>query len=235
MITNRMNKHPGQSGFTLLELLTAMAMMVVLAASLYSGLYIGFRSKRSAEAAVGPVRKVQIVLKLLQRDIEAAQSPTGILAGPFVGVSAAGARGYDSDTLVFFTNHYQPYSGASGYDLVQVEFFIESSSERMSHFLVRRTTTNLLASMTPETFDEILCREIISLNLRYFDGYEWLDDWDSTTVGDILPEAVEITLGLDNSEYDMTSEEKTYFVVHAFLLPCHREAEGEEMGPGGAR
>jgi len=41
-------------GFTLLELLVAMTLMVVVASCLYTALYTAFNAQRSARAAVEP-------------------------------------------------------------------------------------------------------------------------------------------------------------------------------------
>ena len=224
-----------QNGFTLLELLAAMGMMVVLAASLYASLYIGFKSKESAEAAIGPVRRAQIVMKLLQQDIEASLPPTGILAGVFQGIDAVDSRSRNSDSLLFYTSHYSPYISGAVSDIVQVELLLSPSVDTETNYLTRRTTVNLLPSTTPEYYEEILCRDVVSLNLSYYDGYDWLDNWDSVSVGDILPQAVEIILSIKRPEVNELAEYETYQVAHVFLLPCSQtgvEQESQITRPG---
>ncbi|MBN1844256.1 MAG: prepilin-type N-terminal cleavage/methylation domain-containing protein [Sedimentisphaerales bacterium] len=231
-----MNSRFGQKGFSLLELLTAMAMMVVLAGSLYSALYIGFKSKQSAQAAVGPVRRGQIVMKLLQRDLEATPPPTGILAGVFQGIDAVDSRGRPSDTLLFYTCHNSSYiPGATG-DIVEVELLLTAAPDNQTSYLVRRTTVNLLPSATPTSYEEILCRDVVSLNLCYYDGYDWLDIWDSSSLDNTLPQAVEIVLALRLPETDDYDEMRGYQVTHIFTLPCslsNAALEGESGSAGG--
>src|SRR5438105_15902932 len=64
--------------------------------------------------------------------------------------------------------------------------------------LVRRVTRNLLASTDPPVEEEIICRDVRSLSLRYFDGTAWQESWDSTTVGDVLPVPVGIPIEPNN-------------------------------------
>lgn len=210
----------GQKGFTYLELLTAMSMMVVLAASLFASLYIGFKAKRSADRAVGPVRRARIIMKLLQQDIEAALPPTGRLAGEFQGIDGVDTRGRNSDNLWFFTTHYQQYHTAAASDIVQVELLLTPSNYDDSNLLVRRTAVNLLPSIEPQYYEEILCRDVLSFNLSYYNGYEWLNNWDSASLEDTLPQAVQIMLSLKQPPEDPSKDYDIYAVQHVFQLPC---------------
>jgi hypothetical protein len=58
-------------------------------------------------------------------------------------------------------------------------------------------TRNLLASTQDEPEEEVLCRGVRSFAVQYFDGDYWQTDWDSTTVGDVLPMAVQILLEME--------------------------------------
>jgi len=220
-------------GFTFLELLTAMSMMVVLAASLFASLYIGFKAKESADRAVGPVRQARIVMKLLQQDIEAALPPSGTLAGEFQGIDGVDMRGRNNDNLWFFTTHYQQYHSAAVSDIVQVELLLVPSSYDDSNLLVRRTAVNLLPSIEPQYFEEILCRDVLSFNLSYYDGYEWLDNWDSASLEDTLPLAVQIMLSVKQPPKDPLDEYDIYAVEHMFMLPCSQDptaVSDQELG-----
>ena len=207
-----------------------MGMMVVLAGSLYGSLYIGFKSKERAEAAVGPVRQSRIVLKLLQQDIEASLPPTGILAGVFQGISGVDSRGRDSDTLLFYTSRYSPHIPGVVSDIVQVELVLTSSSyDNQTNYLVRRTTVNLLPSATPEYHEEILCRDVASLNLTYYDGYDWLDSWDSAAMEDTLPQAVKITINIRQPASKNQPEYANYYsATRLFLVQCSQIESGQQ-------
>jgi prepilin-type N-terminal cleavage/methylation domain-containing protein len=77
-------------GFTLLELLVAMTLMVVVASCLYAALYIGFRAQRSALSAVHPTSQAMDAIELLKQDIYGVLPPTGVLAGTFIGTDRIG-------------------------------------------------------------------------------------------------------------------------------------------------
>ena len=227
-----MNKKNRQKAFSLIELLAAMALMGVLATALYGSLHIGFKAKRSAEAAVDPVRRVQIALCLARQDIEAALPPKGILAGEFYGTDQVDYRGYDSDSLLFYTSNYKPYPGETGCDIIQVDLaLVPSVIDINENVLVRLITTNLLAPSSPEPIEEVLCRGVKSFNLGYFDGYEWQDSWDSVSQGDVLPQAVEITLTIEttntntNTNTNTTSQQQYYQLTRAFVIPCSQPAD----------
>jgi prepilin-type N-terminal cleavage/methylation domain-containing protein len=188
-------------GFSLLELILAMTMAAMLALSLYTAMSVTIRARRSAALAVEPTRAAVIAADLLRRDLESVLPPTGVLAGPFIGVHLAGTSGGDSDTAQFCTIGADPrpidaISPPLSEGIRRVELLvIEDASPPL---LVRRVTRNLLASTEPQVEDEIICRGVRSFSLRYFDGLSWQENWDSTTLGDVLPMAVSITLELDD-------------------------------------
>jgi general secretion pathway protein J len=212
-------------GFTLLEMLVALAMMSLLAGALYGSLRIGFSAHRTAERAIAPARTLAIALDLLQRDLECALPPGGILAGPFVGVDEVRGE-VDEDSLTWFAAAGEPESEKS--DVVQIEIILVEGDGVEPRRLVRRTTRNLLAPTVPEPEQETLCRDVAGLNLRYFDGSYWHDSWDSTVFADRVPLVVEITLSLptdeEAGEYDATGGRALKRLI---VLPCGRPYKGE--------
>ncbi len=219
-----------ESAFTLLEMLAAMGLMSVLAGSLYASLHIGFRARDSAVAALEPVRTAELTIELLREDIESVLPPTGILAGEFIGQDAKDDSQRDADTLLFHSSANDPEEGEKACDIRRVEFVFASlgrdrpSPEGTERVLVRRITTNLLAPETVEPKVEILFRRVLAFNLRYFDGFDWYDDWDSTLQGDVLPLGVEVVLEVERSAGEQPAA-TGYRLSRVFLLPCGRAAE----------
>jgi len=200
-------------------MLVAMALMSVIAGSLYAGLRIGFKARESAVAAVKPVRAAELAVELLRKDIESALPPTGILAGGFLGLDATDSAGRDADTLLFHSCAHVPAPAQRACDVRMVELAVETPSDGGAPALVRRVTTDLLAVETVESAQEVLCRGVSAFNLRYFDGSEWPDSWDSSARGDALPTAVEITLELERPETNRPDAEG-YRLSRVLLLHC---------------
>jgi hypothetical protein len=90
--------------------------------------------------------------------------------------------------------------------------------------LVRSVTRNLLAPTLPLPEDEVLVRNVKSFTLRYFDGSAWQDQWDSTSVGDILPPAIEMTIETYIDDPKPGQPPSLYRVTRVFPLACAKPA-----------
>jgi len=203
--------------FTLLEMLVALAVMGILAVSLGASLQIAFGARRRAEAPLATVKAAALAMDLVGRDIEPALPPRGLLAGAFVGTDEKDAStGADADTLSFFT----AAGDATGNDcdIRKIELTMVESEDGRSRNLARRMTANLLAPETPEPVEEILCRGVMSLNFRYFDGSDWYDAWDSTTRDNTIPAAVEVKLEIERKSDSKDAD--TCVVTRLISLPC---------------
>ncbi len=208
--------------------------MVVVASCLYTSLYTGFRAYRSAQAAVDPTSTAINVIELLKQDIRGVLPPGSHLAGAFIGTDSAGLKGVDTDSLEFYTTHMYvddtlltgslttattnaPLVGGIG----KVGFLLEEDSETKdgTYLLLRQVTTDLLAPKEMEPEEEVLCRNVASLNFRYFDGSNWLDEWDSTADANSLPLAVEIDLEVAHRDKHSQEPQKRR-LVQSFAIPC---------------
>ena len=219
-----------QEAFTLLELLVAMSLMVVAASCLYSALYTGFKARRSALSAVEPTALAINAIELLKQDINGVLSPTGVLAGAFVGIDSYGANGVDSDSLEFFTTHIYADDDYPAGGLGKIELALEADTDedRENYRLVRRVTSNLLPPRTIEPDDQVLCRNVTSLNLLYFDGESWVDEWDSTADANSLPLAVQIDIKIANNAVNTAGTPQERRLLQSFPIPCGMWAKQED-------
>ncbi|MFH0965930.1 MAG: GspJ family type II secretion system protein [Planctomycetota bacterium] len=216
------------SAFTLLEMLVALALIGILAGSLYMSLRIGFLARRRAEETILPVRAAALALDLLGRDVVSTLPPTGILAGGFLGEDAElGSSGEDADELVFHAIVDASTDDGSGIRRID---FVVAQDEEGGGVLLRRVTANLLAPTTPEPAEETICRNVKAFKLRYFDGSAWVDGWDSSLRENALPLAVEAELTLRRRDATEGASDDGYKLVRVFLLPCAVSATGEGAG-----
>ena len=218
-------------GFTLIEVVLAMAMVAMLATTMYTAMAVTQRARRSATAAVERTRTLSIAMEMLRRDLESVPPPTGQLAGPFVGLRQQGGNAGvgDADQLEFFTiGEDEPlvatYPLAEG--IRKVQLFVQSDAGQQP-VLVRRVTRNLTPSVDPRLEDEVICRGVRTFSCRYWDGLAWQENWDSTTLGDVLPMAVAITLEVIDpaAATPATPEAGVRRVTRVFPLSCGKPAD----------
>ena len=216
------------AGFTLLEMLVATAMTAVLAGSLYGTLHVAFKARRSAYAAVEQVRKVELALEMIRADLESAVVPRGILAGEFLGEAASNSAGRPSDTIVLHTVADGARDKEGTGDIRMVELACQPDEDGQGQALLRRVSVRLLATQVEEPSDEVLCRGVRSFSLRYFDGIEWQDGWDSGMQDNVLPLAVEVTLELVNED-SVDADQGGYWSSRVFRLPCSSLTTGLQI------
>lgn len=214
-------------GFTLIELTLSMAMVAMLALSMYTALQVAQQARRNGTAAVEQTRAISIAAEVLRHDFESVLPPTGQLAGPFVGIRQMGANpsGGDADQIEFHSiGEDEPIREgdplAEGIRKVQLLVRTDVTPP----VLVRRVTRNLLPQIEPLAEEEIICRNVRSFSAKYFDGPAWQESWDSTTLGDVLPMSVAVTLEVDDPTA-MTPEAAVRRVTRVFPLSCGRPVD----------
>lgn len=193
-----------RSGFTLLELLLAVAVSGILAASLFSGLGVVLDAREAAEQQLAGQAEARIAMAVIRDQLIAAAPPDGQWIEDFLGAESETRLGDPSDTLTFTTSSLILPTGRERGDRHRVELALIEADDNQSdsgpYLLTQRVTDdiepNTGADTDPEddAIEQVLLRRVEALNLRYHDGTEWLDSWDSSLRPDILPRGVEITL-----------------------------------------
>lgn len=233
--------HHAPRGFTLIELVLAMGMVAILAVSLYASLKVAFDDQATATAAVEPSRTADIAMQFIRQDLQNALPPHDpsmfevppylYLAGAFQGQSSGGASGSDADLIFFSTSDAKQHAYGNG-EIKRIELTTTSDANQKT-CLVRRCTANLTVQTSPPPFDEeVLCRGIDSFGLRYFDGTNWNDYWDSTQMTpNELPVAVEVTLTLDRTPKGQSAKQLIRF-VRIFQIAASTAAEDADVSTG---
>ena len=249
MSSHRIRRRRG--GFTLMEVVLAMLLVSMLAYSLYSAMHIAIVARRSAVNTVEPTRNVVIAADLMRQDLESVMPPTGIYSGQFLGTHQAGPAGGDNDSLVFFAMGEDPMTirneqlaeqaagGQSGQlntedplaeGFRKVEFTVRTDVNPPT--LVRHVQRNLEPSADAKVDEEVICRDVRSFSLRYFDGTNWQTDWDSTVMGDVLPLSVAMTIELNDPAHP-APERSTRRVTRIIPMACGKELDLTGTTTGG--
>jgi prepilin-type N-terminal cleavage/methylation domain-containing protein len=243
----KIRPHPRRHGFTLIELIVAMGMVAILSVSLYASLRIAFRARESAEKTIEPSRTAELAMEFIRADLQNAMTPNPGAANPntvsntlptavtgsFVGTDGQDGRGRDNDDLIFFSTAESPQHADGTGDIKMVELTVVQAQDTGDYVLVRRVTPNLLAASTPNPDEEVICRGVAGFNLRYYNGAEWTDTWDSTQTqfDGTIPVAVEVTVQLDRP--NNSGQTQSYRFVCIFPLPCSTAQFDTTVNPNG--
>lgn len=202
--------------FTLLELVIALALTCLLAASIFASLYVAFKAREVADRAVSPIRSAGLAMEMLRAEFDGIQPQRGIFEGTYTGLSNQDDQGNDQAQFYSVADGPQQLDGTG--EVKQVTLLVYQPNGSSDHVLVRRVISNLLATATVNPDEEVIARHVSSFKMRYFDGAQWQTDWDATQYGNVLPAAVEVTLELRPP--DAPAGSAPLHLRRIFAMPC---------------
>jgi prepilin-type N-terminal cleavage/methylation domain-containing protein len=210
-------------GFTLLEVLLAVGIVVLVTAVMAETLRVNFGLKKAAENAIDSIRDMNSVGDIWVNDVRNCVPPnpnssvdpnsinnttTGSTSstGTTTGTVSMGGTNFifgafygDNTTLDIYS------TGTDKTALVQcgVRYVAYSLAPQPDGTLalVRQIETNLLSDTDPTQFPsgslpEVLVSNVLSVKFSYYDGTTWNDTWDSTQLSNSIPYSVEMELTL---------------------------------------
>ena len=220
------------SGFTLLELLVAMAMVAILAVSLFASIQITFKAQKRADAAVEPGRTAQLALEMIGQDLTDSMPPGTQLSGNFEGTTGSDDRGHEADDIDFYATTESPQHVDANGEIKNIEITVITPQNSTDHVLVRRVTRNLLSLNSTATPDpEFICGHVNSFTVQYFNGTDWETTWDSTAEDNTLPVAIQVTLNIDRDDAAVAGGVQTYSYTRVYPIPCSTAAFDSAVNP----
>lgn len=244
-------------GFTMIELIVALGMVAMIAASLSSTLWSAYHATRQTEAAVAPTDKADIAFEFLASDLQNAlqgaqiQPASSLVGTPvaannneqtaFFGTQGQDNRGHPSDDVVFFTTAESPVHVYANGEIKCVEYKVVQPLHSSDHVLVRRVTRNLLPTngQTGATDEEVVCTGVSSFSVEYSaDGTNFNptslgpDTWDSSQAQEdnTIPAAVKVTLELEETLPSGKAATNSY--TRIIMLPCSTASLDPNVNPG---
>ncbi len=188
-------RHHG--GFTLLELLVAMAIFALLSIMAYAGLSTVLNANQILDTNMQRLSEVQRSITLLSRDIRqtinrAVRDTYGDTRQPLIGATAFDSLGTPAIELTR-TGYANP--------LGTKRSFLQRIAYRVEEETLYRDSWRVLDQAQDSEADALaICYDVKSLTLRYLDQENtWHDQWppsDPEFQGAALPKAVEVSLEL---------------------------------------
>lgn len=178
----------GNSGFTLIEILLALALSALLLTTVY---WTYFSINRSIDAATEGHDAMDTgrgLIELLKRDVR------GITVAKFPLVATIEEiDGQKVGAIEFATTSHL---GQSTHRLTRVGYALVQDSNGKK-ILVRRQTKDLRDEVVEFDMTSELSDIVSGFSLGFYDGTDWVDSWDSKTRNG-LPKQVRITLDISD-------------------------------------
>ena len=202
----------GRDGFTLLEMLIAVAVTALLVTTAVRAYLQIVRAQERQMGSLGRDRTAEVFLDRFERELGGAllivlPEDGERLDHPylFIGSDAFGATG-EADGLRFVSRTPIRAAGAREPERLRLVGYGLVSNPVLGLDLMRREDAlpPSLSLELPIWDGQVVLEDVLSFGLRYRDdgGGEWRDTWDSTDVAllDQLPLEVEVTLQLEESD-----------------------------------
>jgi len=190
----RLQRHNSERGFTLIEILLAVALIAVIAALVFGSLSTTLNAIDVARSMAANEQVVRTTMRLMADELSMGVS---LQVMPWMGVNAQ-QESQPSDTVAFLT--MGQFRGAESERDTEIVRIVYTRERDKLLRLVRRN----LYGLSDDSLEQLeLLGKVKAFNVRYYDAKNnvWLDEWDgrarSKPPGALL---IELTLQQDNAE-----------------------------------
>jgi general secretion pathway protein J len=175
------------AGFTLVEVLVAIALLATVAAMVFGSLLTTTRLMEAGRDRAAQEQTIRRVLRVMADEISLSSQSNSFA---WTGINGM-LEGQPADTLAFLTMS----DGTGGITSETMRVVYTRDGDRLMRFAKKN-----LYGLTDESLDQLeLADRVKGFNLRYFDGQSrvWTDEWPATIK---MPKALllEVTFQLND-------------------------------------
>jgi len=194
-MTRPLPRHRHAGGFTLIEVLIAVAIFAIVLAAINTVFYSALRLRNRSAAAFDEALPVQQAVAIIKRDLANLVVPGGTLSGVLQTTAStnavAGQVSPDFYTSAGLLDNIAPWG-----DIERVSYLLLDSTNRAPGMdLYRAVTRNLLSQTQDPPAQQRLMSGVQGLVFYFYDGNQWVDSWDSAAQTN-LPLAIKVQIQL---------------------------------------
>jgi len=180
----------GQRGFTLIEILLALAILAVILGMVYTSFDQTSRLAAHVDQVSEEYRAARLALAKMSDELMSTYAFDDDSTTRFVGSDGVNADGLDADTLAFTSRSRAVPEGIPASSENALDYHLEG--DRLMHV----ETLNPLGSGPDNVQPFALAEGVSGFRLRYRNPSDgtWRDGWDAEAGVTGLPSAVEVTL-----------------------------------------
>jgi prepilin-type N-terminal cleavage/methylation domain-containing protein len=189
-----------QAGFTLMELMISLAILALIMVVLYGSFHAVAASRLHAEARLEADQESRTLMWMLSRELRDAVFTPLIPSHVLLVGQASKQSGMPLDSISFSTldpGHRRTLN-AFGAEQVITYSALPNPDHRGWFRWRRAEQSGLIQTANPPapTPPTVLANNLLSIHFRYYNGFQWVESWDSTSspAGQALPQAISIEL-----------------------------------------
>lgn len=176
-----------KNGFTLLEILVAIALFAAITAMLYPT-YIGTLRNMDITESYGSIyRMARIATERISGDLQCAAVPdeeadSGSLKSQVFSGKDSTINGKDADELEFLSEKHISFDSGVNGGRGLIRYYVKEYEDQEGFILYRSDTPELGTMVTDDAAGLILCEGLSSINISYQDeNGDTYDYWDSSS------------------------------------------------------
>jgi general secretion pathway protein J len=215
-------------GFTLIEIMVAMAIFALVVAAIYSSWTAIVKAAETGKKAAAAVQRSRIAIRTIEDALLSARSfEAGQEYYSFVAENGSQA------TLSFVSRLSQsfPRSGRFGdFDVRRVTFSLEPGPDYGEELVLRQNPVLMEMDVDEKEHPLVLAKNVKEFEMKFWDGKsrDWLDEWTETNQ---LPALVQIALRWGGDNTRSRSSQAEHEIIRLVALPSATVKSGWQM-PG---